>query len=65
MWIDVNERLPDVSERVLVKVEKFGINGETKIIVAEILYNEYWYAGFPFDQPVNPTHWCYSLTINE
>ena len=40
-----------------------GRNGETEIIVAYLVGDNEWYSGFPKDQPVEPTHWCYKITL--
>lgn len=62
-WIDVKDRLPDEKESVIVKCPKMGKNGETVILVAHLDIADYWYSWFPYDQPVQPTHWCYSFNV--
>ncbi len=60
-FIDIKKELPDLGEHVLTLCPKMGANGETLIIVAHLIGENDWYAGFPFDQPVTPIGWCYSL----
>ena len=66
-WIDVNKKkdLPDITEPVLTLCPGMGRNGETEIIVACLVGDNEWYSGFPKDQPVKPTHWCYSITVSK
>lgn len=57
-WIDVNDRLPDHDHDVLVSCECMGRRiGESATLIARYTMLEEWYAEFPYDQPVNPTHW--------
>lgn len=65
MEIVEKDNLPDVGERVLVLCEKLGQNGESVILVAEYLGDNEWYSFFPYDQPVYPTHWGYSILSQE
>ena len=59
-WISVKYKLPELDELVLTTCEKMGEKkGEPGVIVARIMYDDYWYADFPYDQPVKPTHWMY------
>jgi len=59
-WIDVKKELPDEGLYVMTLCHRMGNNGETMIIVAKLLDSE-WYSFFPWDQPVKPTHWCYTI----
>lgn len=65
MWIDVNIELPDMGESVLVKCPRMGENAETIIMVAQIMSENDWYSFFPYDQPIEPTHWCYSMVCRD
>lgn len=60
-WVDVKDDLPDYGDHVLTQCPGMGENGETMIIVAKLMYDDEWYSGFPYDQPVKPIKWCYSL----
>ena len=69
MWKDVNDKkcLPDDGEYVLTKCPKMGRDGEVMLIVAK-QFNGEWYSFFPWNQPVYPSHWCYTIsldTVNE
>lgn len=59
----IKHKLPEVNEPVLVKCPKMGKDGGTVILIAKLIdedENE-WYAGYPYNQPVEPTHWGYSV----
>lgn len=64
-WIDVKREQPDIGDKVLTLVPRMGENGENEILVAQFNGDNEWYSGFPKDQPVEPTHWSYSITIEE
>jgi hypothetical protein len=65
MWIEIkdNANFPDVGEHVLVRCRNMVNDGTEWIIIAKFYGNNEWYASFPYDQPVEPTHWCYSMKL--
>ena len=68
-WLDATNKDNtfhlDSGSHVLVKCPKMGRNGETLIMVAKFHDHNDWYAEFPFDQPIKPTHFTYSIISKE
>lgn len=65
MWRDVENKkdLPDDGEYVLTKCPGMRGDGGVMVIVAKYFDGE-WSACFPYNQPVKPTHWCYSISLD-
>lgn len=67
IWTSVKDKLPVDNQPVLTKCPKMGKDGGTVILIARLMDESKndWYSGFPYDQPVYPTHWCYSIEVSD
>lgn len=64
-WIDVKKEVPVDTDPVLAKCPKMGRDGGTVILIARLMDENEWYSSFPWNQPVKPTHWCYSIECSD
>lgn len=69
MWKPIENKedlhdLPDDGEHVLVICHGMSNGNNGTLMVAQHFDGE-WYAFFPYDQPVTPSYWCYSVALSK